>query len=191
MNKFDQILKWTARFFIILLVPLLLTNLFLIYQSYAQPDRAPNAFGITPLIVQSGSMDDGSKRAIKVGDLMLVKNKTQQEKYHNQDVITFKSGNSYVSHEVITIKVDDGITTYQTKGRANNAPDQEFVKENQILGKNLKTIPKLGDFLLFLQTPLGLVGSIGIPILLLMGYDRVKEIRAKRQYKGGTEIEEC
>lgn len=191
MDRVDKLLKWIARFFIIILIPLLLTNLFLIYQSYAHPDRAPNAFGITPLIVQSGSMDDGSKQAIKVGDLMLVKNKGLQEHYQNHDVITFKSGNSYVSHEVITVKIDDGVRTYQTKGLANNVPDQEFVKENQILGKNLKTIPMLGDLLLFLQTPLGLVGSIGIPTLLLMGYDRIKEIRAKRQFKGGTEIEEC
>ncbi|MBV7389423.1 signal peptidase I [Enterococcus alishanensis] len=176
-----------GKILLVIMIPLLIMNCYLLYKSYANPDIPPQIFGKTPLIVQSGSMDDGQADSIKVGDLVIVDTKTDGQTFQVGDVITYEINNEYITHEVISIQEQDGEIAYQTQGRANNTPDQNLVTPEQVLGSSTITIPKLGDVLLFLQTPIGLVITVGIPILLFLAYDRIRSFMHKR--KGGTSDE--
>lgn len=177
-----------GKVLIILLVPIILVNVYLIIGSYQNPNVPPHLFGYTPLIVQSGSMDDGAKDAIKVGDLVLVKNADGNERYQKGDIITYKQADDYVTHEIIDVKTEGSKQLYQTKGRANNTADQEVVKSSQILGEAMMNVPKMGDVLMFLQTPLGLVTTVGGPLLLMMGYDQLKLWLKKKEEKRNEKL---
>lgn len=165
-----------GKLLLVIMVPLLIMNCYLLFKSYRNPDIPPQIAGITPLIVQSGSMDDGKADSIKVGDLVLVNSKEKGETFKTGDIITYKLNDEYITHEIIAVNQADGKQVYQTKGRANNIADQEYVQSSQILGKSTVTIPKLGDVLLFLQTPIGLISVIGIPLILFLGYDKIRTL---------------
>lgn len=160
-----------------MMVPLLLVNLVLLFQSYSKPQVPPNLFGITPLIVQSGSMADGSHREIQVGDLIFVK---ATDSHQVGDVVTFKQGDSYITHQLIVENTDG---TFQTKGWANNTADDLPVAADDIVGNHIGTLAQAGNMLLFLQTPAGLIATIGIPVALLMLVDWIKNKFGKKGEK--------
>ena len=56
-------------------------------------------------------------------------------------------------------------TTFTTQGDANNSAD-EPIQLSDIEGKVLKRVPKLGQAILFLQTPLGIVSLVVVLVSL-------------------------
>ena len=80
-------------------------------------------FGYQSFKVISGSMEP----AIMVSDKIIVK---QQKNYQIGDIITYKSGDEYITHRIIEIDKDKVIT----KGDANNTNDEPILIE-QIIGK--------------------------------------------------------
>ena len=73
--------------------------------------------------VASGSMDP----YLKINNLILVK---ASNNYKKNDVITYQSGSSYVTHRIIKINDNEVIT----KGDANNTQDDPITKD-KIVGK--------------------------------------------------------
>ena len=53
----DKILTGIGIALCVLLIPLLIVNVTMIIQSYANKDEVPSFLGVTPLIVLSGSME--------------------------------------------------------------------------------------------------------------------------------------
>jgi signal peptidase len=60
------------------------------------------------------------------------------------DVIQFKKDNILISHRVIEIVTDDKGFKYRTKGDNNSGEDMELVKPENIRGKLISVIPKIG-----------------------------------------------
>lgn len=120
--------------------------------------------------VQTGSMEP----AIKVGDLILVK---EEEEYKQGDVITFRGGTGD-SQKTITHRIEkvneDG--TFITKGDANSAADIDLVKEEDIIGRYFFRIPLLGYPINFARTPVGFLGLIAVPAVII-GYEEAKKIK--------------
>ena len=95
--------------------------------------------GFTPTIVASTSMTP----TYQVGDIAIIINvplKTIQK----GDIIQYATPNENIVHRVIDIYPQGGALWFTTKGDANNAPDPLPVTEQQIMGKAVLTIPKLG-----------------------------------------------
>ena len=90
-----------------------------------------NFFGYTYFQVATGSMRD----YIKEGDVVIVKINSD---YAEGDVITYISGNDFVTHRVVE-KSDDFVIT---KGDNNNTNDNPIDK-SLILGKVTKIIPNV------------------------------------------------
>lgn len=122
-------------------------------------------------IVQSGSMEP----AIKVGSVVVIK---PSKNYDVNDVITFGKDTKEdvpTTHRIINERVVTGNPMYTTKGDANEDKDVKEVREDEIIGKVLISIPFLGYILDFAKKPLGFALLIGIPAVIVI-YDEVRNI---------------
>lgn len=149
----------------VLLLPGFVISTTLLISSLIHPDVPPSCFGYTPLMVETGSMSP----LFDEDDLVLVRNTPDDASYNVGDVISFRSGNIYVTHRISEITADgDGNTAYITKGDANNAPDEDPVRPDQILGVYRTRFEGMGKALLFIQTPVGMIVCVMLPIVLVL-----------------------
>ena len=76
---------------------------------------------------------------------------------------------------------NDGTICYQTKGDNNNANDPFLTKPDQVLGVATVTVPKVGLLVLFLQSPQGLIATVGIISLAYLGMHDMKRKEEKKK----------
>ena len=121
------------------------------------------------MTVLSGSMEP----AINPGDVVVV---SPQENYETGEIITFTTGgDTPTTHRLVDTKVTEGELAYITKGDANPTEDMSDVREEDILGAAVFSIPLLGYVVEFARTPLGFVLLIGLPAILIIAGE-VKKI---------------
>lgn len=168
---------------------LLVCNLTIIIKGTVNPDQPPSVFGSTPMVVLSGSMSGDAEDHIEVGDLIIV-GKANIDALKKGDVIAYmeKGSTSVVTHRIIDIKTDgSGNKQFVTKGDANNSEDAEPVSPDRIVGIYKFRIPKMGDFALFLQKPLGMIIFIGVPVCAFIIYDIIRRQRRSAKDKKNEE----
>lgn len=147
------ILKVTLTFIIIFL-------LFFIVR--ATVFKKYDIFGYRFYIIMSGSMEPD----IKTGDMIITK---ESDNYKIGDVIAFKDANFVTAHRIVEISTEDGEKVFKTKGDNNNTTDRNLVKSQQIKGKIVNKIPKVGKAVLYLKTHwIILVLLIGIIIIIYL-----------------------
>ena len=141
-------------------------------------------------VVLTGSM----LPEIQVYDVVVTK-KVDPSSLKVGDVITFASAdtrflNTIITHRIIRKEYDSKDKTYsfQTQGDNNNVADSALVPQNNIYGKVILKIPKLGYLQEFLASDGGWIIVILIPCLTVISYDVVKLIKGlkKKKYKGVT-----
>ena len=150
----------------VLLLPVLIVNGTLFVQYIIDSDVPPSFLGYTPLVVDTGSMVP----EFEAGDLAIVKNKTVQEAEALKigEVICYRTGKVYITHRIADIEfADSGETMFVTQGDANNTPDTVRVAPSQVLGVYLLHIDDLGYFVMFLQSPMGLLLCVILPLAVL------------------------
>lgn len=175
----------------VLLGFMLICNLIIIVKGTLFPEKPPSVFGITPFVVKSGSMSGTRDDHIEVGDLIFV-GPAEPAKLEEGDVIAFMEGRIVVTHRIIGVQTgEDGSLLFKTQGDANNSPDTELVREENIVGIYKSRIPKVGDFALFLQTPLGMLIFIGIPVIGFIIYDIIRrQYYSDKERKQASEMQE-
>lgn len=165
----------------------LICNLVIIIKGAIQPDKPPTVFGTTPLVVMSGSMSGSAKDHIEVGDLIFI-DKAEPDALKVGDVIAFKNGSITVTHRITRITADEnGKLQFVTKGDANNVEDNTPVKADNVVGILKGRIPKLGNFILFVQSPLGMLLFMGIPILAFLTYDIIRRQKYANKERAKTD----
>ena len=170
-EKSNKLVSAVALVMCVLFGAMLVCNLTIIIKGTLYPERPPAVLGVTPMVVLSGSMSGDAEDHIEVGDLIFV-GKAEADELVVGDVIAFMDGTVVVTHRIIDIQyTEDGEPLFYTKGDANNAADRYPVTADKLVGIYQSRIPKVGDFALFLQTPLGMVLFIGVPLLVFIIYD--------------------
>lgn len=119
-------------------------------------DIAFNIIGIRPYTVLSGSM----KPEMDPGDVVFVTNRGKND-LNEGDIITFYENNTIITHRIVEITKEG----YTTKGDNNNSIDIFTVKQENIIGKVLFHIPKIGYLIELLSRPI----VIAIEMILLAG----------------------
>lgn len=158
----------------IILLPILVINITLIIKGTLDDTMPPSIFGTTPLVVLSGSMDNGSDDAIQIGDLIFVKDVDRNNLKVN-DVVAFMEGKYAVTHRIIKVNTAvDGSVTYITQGDANNTEDADPLIPENIIGKYSTKLSGAGNFVLFLQTTPGMLLFVGLPLILFIAYDVIR-----------------
>lgn len=140
-----------------ILLAVIAANLWLGIQQSVLHRDPPELFGYSQLVVTSGSMEP----EFSAGDVILIK---EQDSYKLGDVVTFRDvSGALVTHRLV------GRTQGQfiTKGDANNVEDQELLPPERIVGGLVTYIPAVGQALLFLRTPLGLLLLVLVGFLLI------------------------
>lgn len=177
--------------FCALLLPLLIMNVVMIINSYANKDEAPSIGKYVPFIVQSGSMSG----VIEGGDIIITK-KIEAKDVEVGQIITFYdpkgNGTSVVTHRVFKIETKDGKLVFTTVGDVvlNENIEQygsveaipqeifnsivEIVPEDKVISEYAFRIPLLGSVSLFMSTIPGFIVCVLLPLLLLIGYDIIR-----------------
>ncbi len=123
--------------------------------------------GYRSLLVQSGSMEP----TIMTGDIIVIQDHNQ---YNKNDVVTFKDSDRIVTHRIIEEDGEGSDRIFQTKGDANRSADEARIRQNDILGEVIFTIPKLGYMVAFGQSLPGLIVLVIIPATLLVVNELIK-----------------
>lgn len=160
----------------------LVCNIIIIVKGTLHPETPPTVLGVAPMVVLSGSMSGTAEDHIEVGDLIFTK-QADIDELQVGDVVAFMDGSIVVTHRIVSISADR--SEFVTKGDANNTED-EPISADQIIGQYSGRIPKVGDFALFLQKPLGMVIFIGVPVCAFVVWD----ILRRRETRAGDEEKE-
>ncbi len=159
---------------------LLICNLTIIIKGTVNPDTPPSVFGVTPMVVLSGSMSGNAEDHIEVGDLIF-DTKPDISSLKEGDIISFMENKTIITHRIVSIYTDEnGETKYITKGDANNTEDPP-ISSSAIIGIYRFRIPMLGDFAMFLQKPIGMAVFIGVPICVFIIFDVVRRNKTKSE----------
>ena len=94
-----------------------------------------------PFVVVSSSMEP----TLSIGDVVIVKKLNEDDGLVIGDIIAFAVGNDIVVHRLIGKEVDaNGNIAYITKGDALDHADPWRVYRDNILGKTMMVLPKIG-----------------------------------------------
>ena len=113
---------------------------------------------------------------IKAGDVVITY-KEDNNKYNDGDVITFVSeqnGGITITHRVDEVYNVNDSYSYKTKGDNNNAPDNEITSGDNVLGKVVVKIPKVGYIQQFLVNKTVFIVAVVLPCLGIVIYDILK-----------------
>lgn len=151
--------KVLYRIFIFVVVFIIIVNLFSIFHA--------SLFGFRLYRIATGSMVP----YLNINDYILVK---KSNDYKEGDVITYTSGETYVTHRIVSI-TDENIVT---KGDANNTMDEPITKDN-IIGKVVLKFGFLGFIIYLFSKPIiwVLLFIIGIVITAFLPDKKRKVIK--------------
>ena len=130
---------------------------------------------------------------INVNDAIIVK-RVKDNTLDIGDIITFSSNDVYfngltVTHRIVGKKLDvDGNYIYRTKGDNSSLEDTALVDLNNIYGKVVLRLPKIGYIQGFVSTPLGFVLSIVIPVFMVICYEMWRIYKTMKQRYAEVEI---
>lgn len=148
------------------------------------PPELPKIF-----VVQSGSMEP----AVKLGSVVIVK---PQESYSANDIVTFRAGgplsepvagpeafspegdSETVTHRIAMRRYPEGVTfqpTYITKGDANEEIDRGEVKNENVVGKVVLSVPYLGYGVDFAKKPYGFILLVIVPATIIV-YEEIRSL---------------
>lgn len=131
----------------------------LAYDKFVKKSKIPSVFGYSVLIVASPSMTG----AIEAGDAIIIK---KSDSYAVGDVITYfpADENFSVTHRIVRMEGDK----FYTKGDANQSEDPDPVLIEQIAGKVAVKLDKVGYFIEWLKSPVGIIFAATFIVLLIL-----------------------
>ena len=130
---------------------LIMIGIYYIVQIKVFQNDYSNLFGYTFFEVATGSMSN----TIEIGDVVIVKITKEVNK---NEIIVYKDGDNFVTHRLVEKDGDHLVA----KGDANNSEDKP-ITEDQILGRVIYILPKLGIWRKIFLSP----EIIGLIVLLL------------------------
>lgn len=145
-------------------------------QSRFSQDKIPGIGDCRFFSVLSGSMDP----TFKVYD-MIVDKKVDTNQLKPGDVITFKDGQSLITHRIVKI-VGKG-SQFITKGDANNTQDETPVDSKNVISKYLFKLPYMGLVISKLKGPLGIIIMWSIFALAVLSEIFSKKYKKRQRRK--------
>lgn len=169
---------------LVIFLPLVILNLIFIIQGWIYPDKVPMIFDTAPLIVVSDSMtiekdESGNiiSGAFNKNDLIFIK-KVDPTTLKEGDIITYvaKDG-SIVTHRIFLkgTTEDKNASAFVMKGDYNTSIDQDPISYNQVVGLYKGRIAGIGGVANFLQSPIGVIVVLGLPLACILIIDLIKK----------------
>lgn len=181
------VVSYAFFIFLVLILVTLLAYVLDIKIRAAKGDYSAPTFNA--YVVLTGSM----LPEIQVKDVVVTK-KVEANALKVGDIITFASSDSRFAGTIITHRIlkknqdADGNITFQTKGDNNNVADSALVQPNNIYGKVILKIPKLGYLQDFLATQGGWIIVILLPCATVISYDILKLVKGIKRRKNKIKV---
>lgn len=161
----------------VVVIPILLFNFILIFQSILYPDKIPEIFGYKVFVIVSKSMQP----TIKVGDAIFIKQVPENE-LKVGDIISFRTDGYINTHRIKQIITDEnGNKQYVTKGDNNKEEDREKVRYSEIEGIYVFKLASLGKIMELLENKVFLIFLVIIVIFYLIYIHRLKLKKERRK----------
>lgn len=176
--------SWLVIIACIILVPILISNIFIIFQAKTQKDKVPDIFGYKPFIVLSGSMEG----KIHKGDLIITKI-TDPTTLKINDIIAFRDAeNTVTTHRIIDVVKTNGKTQFITKGDNNSTQDRNLVSLEDVEGIYVTKISGFGSMMNSLAEPTTILAlSLLITVMFVIGFmismQKDKKLEREEFYK--------
>ena len=158
----EKLINWLLNILIVIFGIILLISLYITVQTKVLKNDYANFFGYSIFEVQTGSM----ATTINAGDWIIV---GLDKNIKINDIITYELNGEYITHRV----VESYKGTYVTMGDANNAKD-ERITSDQVIGKVVNILPKLGILRKTLFNPAVLIAIIITLLLCSIAFDKKK-----------------
>lgn len=149
-----RVLKFVLIAFLVLVFSI---SAYILVSKVVFKQRNPKVFGYSVMVVKTGSMYP----ELKQNDLIIIKN---QNKYKSRDIITFKDGNNFTTHRIVAV-VEDG---FITQGDANNAPDNNTIKYDDIEGRVIGKVGGVGNVVNFIISPYGMISIVFTCVIIII-----------------------
>lgn len=162
----------------LILIPVLVYNISLIIQALINPKETPSFLGIKTYVIISGSMQP----ELDIGDIVVVK-KVEKKQLNKGDIISFRQGQNVITHRIYDITLEENELKIQTKGDNNNTKDEGIITYNDIEGKVIKKVSKLGNIVITLKGKKIILIIILIIYVYLIYDGIVKKRKNKRRIK--------
>jgi signal peptidase len=115
--------------------------------------------GVNPHVISGHSMQP----EFDLGDMVITRD-VSPASIEEGDVIWFRQDGINVIHRVMEVRSERGETLFITQGDNNNAPDHQPVAANQVEGKVILVVPKIGWLSIGVRNLIGYVGNVPLPI---------------------------
>ncbi len=181
INKRKEKEKIVKRIIEIIAIILIYNIILIIISSINGKDFS--ILGYKAYIVNTNSMEP----TIEVGDIVIIK-KVKAEKLNQGDVITFTQEGEVITHRITKIETEEKSTQYVTKGDNNNTEDTLKIKYEDIIGKEILTIPQLGKAMQLLDSKIILL--IIILIILICAFVKIQKKEKLENRREKKKIEE-
>jgi signal peptidase len=129
----------------------------------------PYLFGERSLTVLSGSMEP----QLHVGDVVVVDQVPPLE-VRVGDIVTFRDpedASRLITHRVREIDVNGSEVAFVTKGDANTSVEHWKINTAGTIGRVRYHVWRLGYLMFWIRSPLGRLGMVVVPALLLGGFE--------------------
>ena len=163
---------------LLIIVPILIYNITIIIKYIQNPRETPDFLGFKTYEIVSRSMED----TINKNDIIVVK-KVDKNEINENDIISFDNGNEIITHRIVDIENINGQTLYTTKGDNNRFEDDEKISFEQIEGKYVFKLSKLGYLMNFLKNKYFLIILFIILIFCFIHITNVKKRIKNREEK--------
>ena len=104
---------------------------------------------------------------LQKNDIIIAK-KTDINLLKKEDIITFKQDGKVISHRIVQIINTKDSKVFVTKGDNNSIKDDEYVSEEQIYGKVIFHIPKIGKMVEYIKNKSGFIRVIILVIIFFI-----------------------
>ena len=173
LYKFGKIL---STIICIIILFFIVFNITLIIESYINPNELPSFLGIKSFVIVSESMEP----TIMTNDIIFMVD-TSKENLEVGDIISFRTGDYINTHRIVRIEEKNGEEIYITKGDNNSNEDRTPIKFQDIEGKYLFKLPKLGKIAEILKSKVTLI--ILLIFLVIIAYYEVRISKRKLKRK--------
>lgn len=176
---YQKVSNWLFIAALLVLIPILITNISIMFQANNEKDKVPNIFGYKPFIVLSGSMET----EIRVGDMIITK-MTDPKTLKKDDVIAFRDHeNTVTTHRIIDVIEKDGKKYFVTKGDNNDSQDENLVELKDVEGIYITRIPGVGNIFNELAKPTTIIILfLGVTVIFVLLFQiSNKKLRQQQQ----------
>lgn len=143
----------------IILALVIMWNLIKVIKTFMNPNENPSVFGIKTFCIISKSMEP----EIQINDIVIIK-EVEESEINRGDIITFIKNGETITHRVVNTENKEGKKYYTTQGDANNTRDFTEITFENIEGKYIGKIPKIGKILVVFKDKY----VLGFALIILM-----------------------